>query len=303
MAEIYLVIDESGAKGFAQKSESFQGEVGVMGGYFVRANNIARVRCDFDKIRAEFASEVGGKTHLTDLGADRQQSARSAIFEYLREREMSLVYEGVYVQGLNETTKRANEISERAREGLTFNVRFANRPENERLLSILFESIFIKAAAYAIDHFGEDVTLHIILDRTDKVLLSEFRSRAREFLEVGKPKQHVQRGYDLERREVVTDVVTSHISGPAIDRTLNTLRNFAFDIACEDSGLTFAADVISNSIHHHLVTRATEGTLAKLNSRSAIGGYKLEHQIYGLANECESGSLNDTMYRYPNRKN
>ncbi|ONA10946.1 hypothetical protein AQ875_21455 [Burkholderia pseudomallei] len=212
---------------------------------------------------------------------------------------MSPIYEATYVQGLHDATKRLNEISTNALEARRSDVRISHRPENERLLSVMFQMIFGKAAAYAVDYFGKNVTLQIIMDRTDSGLLREFREKATEFLDAGKPKQRELTGYDVVRKAKVTETATIQVAGPDVDRALGDFRAFSYDISCEDSGLTFAADIISNSIRHHLSKKAGQGVPVDLNAKEAISGHKLEHLFYGLSDGRTFESLTDIMYRHP----
>lgn len=72
MTDVYLVLDESGAKGFAKNKESIAGESGVVAGYFVREKHVERVRRDLDILRDGFSVEPGKKIHLTDLDPEQQ---------------------------------------------------------------------------------------------------------------------------------------------------------------------------------------------------------------------------------------
>lgn len=73
------------------------------------------------------------------------------------------------------------------------------------------------------------------------------------------------------------------------------------DFACEDSGLTFAADVLVGSLRHHLMKKEKLDDPGKLNSKDAIAGHVLEHQMYGASDLPSEQSLLDTMYWHPKR--
>lgn len=300
MKTVYFIVDESGAKGFASNVEAEPGELGIAAGYFVRERLLGRVRDDFKATLAEVAGGHEGKSHVVDLMPDQQRSARQSVFHYLIERDMYCCYEAIYVQGLHAATVRANSIPPPDVKRPP-NVHYPEpRPDNPRLISEIFRSLLGKAMAYAVDTYGRQVTLKVIVDTTDERVLNEYREGAKELLDAFKPKTVRCYGWDSSSKQRIVHEAMIHTKVSASEvETLFSLVEI--DIACEDSGLTFAADVLVGSLRHHLMNKVKITGPGKLNSKDAIAGHVLEHQMYGASELPSEQSLLDIMYRHPGR--
>ena len=93
MAKVVFVLDESGAKGYSDNTESELGELGVMAGYLIPSDCLDSVRNDLEAIRSNFFTE--GKVHITDLIPHQQEELRNRIFTYFIQRNIKWVYEAV----------------------------------------------------------------------------------------------------------------------------------------------------------------------------------------------------------------
>ncbi|SEH42516.1 hypothetical protein SAMN05192544_1001428 [Paraburkholderia hospita] len=296
--ELYLVLDESLAKGRASKEESFDGEFGVIAGYFVRGNNIERTRQALESIRSGVSVSGKKKLHITDAAVSEQEHVRQNVFGCFDDRELSLIYEAVYVQGLHNDNKRTNESIQQVRDSRRSNISIPWRAENERLLSVAFDHVFGKAVAYAFDFFDPNVHLSVITDTLDEKILDEFRQRADNFLSLGEPKEIPIKAYDREKKEPIELTGRSSMTGD-IDKFTKRLRNVTYSIACENSSLTFAADVLVNSVGYQLTKNIEAKGRIDLNSRPAIVGHRLEHYFYGVTDETTMRNPSDTIYRHP----
>lgn len=300
MKTVYFIVDESGAKGFASNAEAELGEFGIAAGYFVRENLLSRVRDDFNAIRTKVAGGHKGKSHVVAFTPDQQKFARHSVFEYLLEREMYCCYEAIYVQGLHEATVRANSAP-RPNVKRPPNEHYADpRADNPRLITEIFQSLIGKAMAYAVDNYGREVALEVIVDTTDEGVLKEYREAVSEILNVFNPKTVRRVGWNsASKTKIVHEaVMRTSFSDPKVE---NLFSHVEFDIACEDSGLTFAADVLVGSLRHHLMNKVKSNGLGKLNSKDAIAGHVLEHQIFGASELPWEQSLLDAKYRHPKR--
>ncbi|OWQ83041.1 hypothetical protein CDN99_27465 [Roseateles aquatilis] len=222
------------------------------------------------------------------------------MFDYLLDRDMYCCYEAMYVQGLHESAARTNAIP-RPDIPRPPNVYYSEpRPENPRLISELFNSLFGKALAYAVDNFGREVTLKVIVDNTDEAVLDEYHAGAQRFLDVFKPKIIRRFGFDTASKKKIVHAaeMKTTVSEPQVEQVLSSAK---FDISCEDSGLTFAADILVGSLRHHLMNKVKDAGPGSLNSKGAIAGHVLAHQMYGASNLPSQQSLLDTMYRHPQR--
>ena len=80
--KLYFICDESGAKGYADKTEKYPGEVGVFAGYFLTEQNIEYICDDLDDIITEFKNKYPSliKFHVTDLEPKDQEAIRARVF-------------------------------------------------------------------------------------------------------------------------------------------------------------------------------------------------------------------------------
>lgn len=298
MQTVYFIVDESGAKGFASNVEAEPGEFGIAAGYFVRERLLRRVRDDFHAILVEVAGGHEGKSHVVALTPDQQRSARQLVFDYLVDRDMYCCYEALYVQGLHAATVRANSIPPPDVKRPPNEHYSQPRPENPRLISEIFSSLLGKAMAYAVATYGRDVTLKVIVDTTDASVLNEYREGAKQILNVFEPKTVSRVGWDSSSntRIVHEAKVRTKVSPPEVEKLFSLVE---LDIECEDSGLTFAADVLVGSLRHHLMSKVRVTGPGMLNSKDAIAGHMLAHQMYGASELPSEQSLLDTMYRHP----
>ncbi|HDR9053165.1 TPA: hypothetical protein QDB02_000862 [Burkholderia vietnamiensis] len=209
-----------------------------------------------------------------------------------------MIYEALYVQGLHNDNRRTNELMQKAREDRRSNVSIPWRPENERLLSVVFEHVFGKAVAYALDHFDSEINISVITDTLDEAILDEFRQRATNFLAMGEPKETKIKAYDRKKSEPLVLAGRFAMTGDSFTRRL---RNVTYSIAKEDSGLTFAADVLANSVGYQLTQNVKAKGKIDLNSRAAIAGHRLEHYFYGVTDGTGMRNPSDTIYRHPSQ--
>lgn len=293
-------MDESGAKGFASNKETELGEFGVAAGYFVQESQLQQVRGDFKAILEEVAGGHNGKSHVVDFSPDQQSLARLLVFNYLQDQNMACCYEAIYVQGLHETTSRENSTplpDVRRPE----NMRYPDlRPTNPRLISEVFNSLLVKALAYAIEKCGSEVTLKVIVDTTDSTILDEYRESVNQLLNLFEPQPVHCRGWDLSLQSSIVHFgeIRTTCSSPDME---NLLRRVEFDIACEDSELTFAADVLVGSVRHHLMNKVKVSGPGMLNSKDAIAGHVLASNMFGASELPSEQSFLDARYRHPER--
>lgn len=152
---VYLVCDESGAKGYDDKPEAGEAELGVMAGFMVPGGALPGVRVRLASVANEFTQAE--KLHITDLPADRQGELRSRIFAYLSAMSANapcLLYEAIHQQGFHEWGERVRNAAAKAKALRRSSVAIPAHESKELLHSELFTGLFSKAVVFAIDRFG-----------------------------------------------------------------------------------------------------------------------------------------------------
>ncbi|WP_155988714.1 hypothetical protein [Thioalkalivibrio sp. ALE17] len=298
METVLLVLDESGAKGYDNNKEQHQGEFGVMAGFALPESKAEAFVSGLSDIVQSFATD--GKLHITDLEPEAQETLRQRLFEYFSECRALWFYEAVYVQGFHEAHGRGKQLVEEALGARRSAVKLSSNPTKESLHGELFLGAFGSGLALTMDYIGSPVHLKVLTDRVDAPLLKKFEAQAGQLLNVGQPDRTEVTGFDTEKKEIVRGAIeTSVVSG---HDALGDFSGITYEIECDDNLLTLAADVLANSVHHHLKQIQDNTPGASLNSPEAIHGHPLQHLVYGAPAGAGSVNVADTIYRHPNSR-
>ena len=99
MIKAYLIIDESGAKGYSKNIEKKEGEFGVMVGYLVPFNALNDLRYQANQSFQEISDE--NKIHITDLTKSQMHKAREIVYTNFKHMKACWFYNAIYVNGFN----------------------------------------------------------------------------------------------------------------------------------------------------------------------------------------------------------
>jgi hypothetical protein len=296
MGQVVFVVDESGAKGYSDNMEMSPGEIGVMAGYFVSEADLVSVKSDLDMIRNAFL--IDGKVHIAELGLKQQELLRERVFAYFFEKKIPWVYEAIYVQGFFENAKFLNQLTKEAHELRSSNIQISWQERNELLHSELFLGLFGKSIEFCSEYTDERVLLNIITDVLDAGIMKKFKDSADALLHLGQETTRKVTGFDKETSKVVSGKVVTRTSLPA--DILRESSRISYTLACEDSSLTMAADVLVNSVNHYL-KKYSAMERGSLNVNKAIS----EHPLKALARFVFDGSkgkyFSDAVYMHPDQ--
>ena len=296
MRSVTFVVDESGAKGFSDNREAVVGELGVIAGLLIPTECVSQVEANISAMLSGLSST--GKIHITDLGPDAQQKVRESLFSYLLSVRAGWVYEAMYVEGLHSHQQLVSDMGAVAKTQRRSNIRLSG---NERLASLhqeLFLGAFGKGVAFCMDHLGNEVSIDVITDRVDGSVLKSFDEAAQRLLNVGGRKDTWVSGFDLDSKTVVRGFVTTEIS-VGVDQ-LGDFTGIKYNISESTSVLTLAADVVANSVHHHLKSLQAKKPGCALNTVDAIAGHPLANIVYGVTMGASAmPQVADTIFRHP----
>jgi hypothetical protein len=295
MKQIQFIIDESGAKGYSDNTEAVPGELGVMAGFLIPEEFVATVQAELGTISSKFRSQT--KLHVTDLVLQDQEALRSAIFDYFRVRGIPWVYEGIYVQGFHEHMQLVNGIATEAMGSRRSRIKLSYTQKAKLLHAELFVGAFGKGIAFAMDCVGNEFQLNIVTDRVDRELMKLFRTKADRLLNAEQPLSRKVTGFDPDTQKVVRgEIRTTLVSG---HEALGDLSGVNYSIRCADSSLTLAADVLANSVYHHLRTKQSGVVGTALNAEAAVMGHPLADLVYGAWNAPEGNYFSDALFMHP----
>ena len=278
--------------------ESTPGELGVIAGYFIPSNCLDFVKSELNAIRLSFFSD--GKVHITDLPPQQQGELRKIIFDYFIQKNIYWVYEAVYVQGYFENADFVRQLTKKAHESSKSNIKISQNEKNELLHAELFQGVFGKAAAFCLDHVGSQVKLDVITDRTDASIIKQFQMKADNFLSVEEEKNYEVSGFNKDTNQVVKGNISTSITS-GID-AFGDFSGISYFITCEDSPLTFAADVLVNSVNHHLKSLQAQNIGIALNVEASIADHPMSQLVYGMWKNSEVNCFSDAMFMHPTQK-
>lgn len=279
---LYLICDESGAKGGADVPEKSPGEVGIFAGYFLLGEQVDQVRHDLDAICAPFR-QADGKLHVAEMGA-AAQPFRERIFAYLLAHDIDCTYEAIHPQG--------------------FHVDFLGRGEGasaESLHSELFLGLFTKAIAYREDRGLTARPIKVLTDRIDKGVRRGFNRALADFLNVDAVEEEVTRFNQATRTVERLDVTWrfTHDLPDEWDISLIEADEYSIEVDLQNGSLTAAADVIAGSLRYLFEERRGARLGGLLGRHDSITGHPIEPLVYGLTSPGGYPPLGDTIFRHP----
>lgn len=279
MDHMVLVLDESGAKGYATNTEKYDGEVGVMAGYLYTEEEILDIERMFSQFTSLFTNGIDGKLHITDLNKADQKKLRDGIFFAIRKSRLKWFYKAIYSKGFHQS-----EFME-GRGG---------QQDKKRSLHLeLFQSMLIMSFCLAHSLGKNNLKLIVKTDNIDSGLLKGFKSVAEFvrhlFLQDEREIFRYVKIDDMYKKEIAYISVKSD-SAPKFD-------SIVIEIECDSSPLTVAADILANSVHYHLRERQKNSLGIYLNNKKTIEAHPLVDLAIVAKDENDILSLLDIANR------
>lgn len=266
---VYLIIDESGEKGYSTRISTDDNKFGTMVGYFLFDNQIEDIREILKKRFLTFSND--GKLHVTDLPKEEQKLLRKLALGFLRENGIRWIHMSIYNTGFKKFT------------------------DDESLLlhSELFNGIFIKAMAYIYDHTrSKNINLKVISDTLDKKTIKDFEKYV----------SLIKNLMSGQRKNITHLKKWSHSENKLIHYTRESTFDFGdnsflldelmIDITCEDSDLTLIADVLSNTTYYCLNQELKVNPKTNLDSIQSLKNHPLQNLVYGCYDHTKNDSIN-----------
>ena len=296
--KVFLICDESGAKGYANLSEKYPGEAGVFAGYFVQDNNFGNIDQQLRLLSGKYF--VNDKCHLRGLPNNKMEELRTDIFEFIRNNKITCIYEAIHVEGFKEEYLRIIQLKNKAKEAKKSNIKISNNLSPVLLHEELFQGLFSKSIAYFIDNFDKDKDiLEILVDSVDFPILKKFKKKANEVTDFS-PRTKKVTGWDTKDKKRVQGGIKTNTKFPDSYR-IRDFEEIQYDINISPDYLTLAADIIANSINYIFKNRASDDIGKPLNNRSSLKDHELFNFFCNLIDDekNEQAWMNDFMYMHP----
>ncbi|TQL81039.1 hypothetical protein [Delftia sp. HK171] len=262
MEKMILVIDESGAKGYAKTEEKYFGEIGVMAGFLYTEQEMLEIEGCLDIFLNPYKNDTNGKFHITDLASDAQMKLRDDIFHFIRKSKLQWFYHALYSQGFHQSEFGKNRGGE--------------NNSQASLHATLFKAMFCISAMMSELIGIKKLNLLVKTDNIDSGVIKKFHKSAEEIIDLLMRKErnifrHV-RGEDGKYEKKFSRVTTKTDAIP-------TFEEISLDIVCENSNLTILADILANSVYHHLDKAQKETPNIYLNNKETLKN----HPVIDLA--------------------
>lgn len=292
MNKLYLICDESGAKGFSDIDEQFEGEFGIFAGYFLTDKNYEKMKLEFQSIYEKYLTN-NGKLHITDLDSTSQETLRNDVFSLIANNNLIIVYEAISVRGYKLNSDMISQIRNENIDNLKDKFSFSKNIDVSRLHTDLFAGIFGKSIAFGLDNFGEkeQLNVEVITDKMDKKIKKEFEHKAQELI-APFPSSSKIKAFDKSAKKPLAKEIT--FNSPQLQN--DAISKVKFQIKVQDDALTLIADIIANSLYYFIKEEIVKNLSVNLNSNDAVVNYPLLKQIYGLSNEINVNFVSDIIF-------
>lgn len=281
MDKMVLVVDESGAKGYASTREKYEGEIGVMAGFLYPEKDIEDIKIVFDRIMCRYSVIGGGKFHITDLEKGAQESLREDVFFAFTKMKLRWFYTSVYAEGFHQS-----EFMEG---------RGGSKNKKESLHSVLFNQIFWLSLVMSASINKNNLFLSILTDNVDSGILKQFNKNAKDSCDLilGRERRIFKTVRNKESGEIKKHVAFSRVESDSLPE----FEDIKYDIKCEVSSLTIAADILANSVNYYLRENQKQEVGKFVNNKEAIKNHPLVDLALVAENSNDVLPIIDTIYR------
>lgn len=305
MSTVYIFCDESGAKGYSDRTESFPGEVGVFAGILVTAEMLPKIAPAFDAIAAKY-TPASGKLHIADLPPEQQGALRDDLFAAVRTADLPCFWYAIHVEGIHQFHKQVlarrkamKDGLRAARQGAAPRVRTGSPREEPKSLHVeLFSGLYSHVVAFLLEHNRKDMEVEVRTDQVDAPIVKQFRSVAHELLNTDTQILKVK-GFDTVTQEVVERELRINVQLPPELDFNPIVRSLSISTAAESVGLVLAADVLSNSLNYLFGQRTPEELYKPLNRPGAIARHALAEHLNAFVDWGSGDLVGDMLYAHP----
>lgn len=296
--DIYLICDESGAKGCSDISEAYPGETGVFAGYLVDQDQLPIIRDRMTTIAYKYFANAA-KYHIADLPNEKKEELRREVFEVIEQSNLTCIYEAIHVEGFKAEHDRIQEIKNDAKKSTRSGIRISSNVKKDSLHEVLFQGLFAKAIAHCIDTFSNVYKLIVLIDRLDGPVYKSIKGSANELTDFS-PSETKVTGWDPRSQQVVKGSIKMMMNIPE-SYGMSDIENAVFELNMDEknSPLMLGADILANSINYVFKSRVQEDIGKPLNNKSSVQAHQLFGQFYGLMDETDQAWTSDIIYMHP----
>lgn len=290
MTKVFCYIDDSG---FKSKSRSLtpnsDQKLAVFIGIIVPEGSDTLIRSVFDPGFQKFknATPAGTKLHLTDVFTSNDQNwknaaeeVRSSFFQLMRTHNIRLVYGAKRASTHRTHRDFLINLFDKFKKIRSSLIRIQEEHDSSTIEEIALEGLIWKLEAYAEELLIDQIIP--LMDQSDN--LDRYNAIIDKLTNITSTIVHKVKGWDpLNKKRVEGQIISKSNSFEGLKHIKN------IQVLGKEDCLIFLADVIANSLHHHLSENLNPND--KLHSQQSINGWDLESLVYG----CRDNWLDDSI--------
>ena len=301
---VILACDESGAKGYANLREQYDGEVGVFAGILISEEIEAEAQPEFQRIYNRYKPTTG-KLHIADLRPDQQQALRQDVYTAIRRLNLPCFWYAIHVEGLHDSYLKEKEFLEKVRqEALKADPqpqikRGSPRDEPRSLHEELFVGLYAHLIAFLEEQYQKEVSIEVRTDQIDSPIVKNFKELAKRLLDET-PDLKTVTGYDTVTECVVEGAIQITATLPPSQDIEVMVRSLKITPISDGDGYVLAADVLVNSLYHLFKNRDQSELYKPLNKPTAIRDHPIADHLASVFSDWGRDNLmGDKLFRHP----
>lgn len=303
--KIILACDESGAKGYADKDESFPGEVGVFAGILIPDECEKSATAKFQKIYDRYKPS-NGKLHITDIPDDQKESLREEVYRAIQALGLPCFWYAIHVAGLHAWYKSNQSILQGIKENLQAakgggepRVKGGSpRPDPASMHVELFSGLYGHLIAFLEERGRKELEIEVRSDLIDSPIVKKFEDVAERLLSED-PSLTNQTGFDTITKKVLSGGIRIETKFPPEMDIEVVVRSLCINPVADGDGHVLAADVLANSLNYLFKSRKCDELYSALNAPEAVAVHPLAEHLDAFMDWGTGDLLGDELYRHP----
>ena len=303
---VIFACDESGAKGYADKQETYPGEIGVFAGILVPQEIDAVAQPEFQTIYNRYKPSTG-KLHITDLSPDQQEGLRQDVYSAIRKLKLPCFWYAVHVEGFNNSyLKDKRHVEERKQAALEARleprIKLSKPGDKIPLMhEELFEGLYGRLIAFLEERKQKLVSIEVRMDQIDSPIVKNFEAVAKRLLSVD-PYLRPVKGWDTKTTQPVHGTIQSDVIYPSTMSIETTVSKLITNPIRDEDGYVLAADVLANSLNHLFKCREQSERYNTLNEPTAIEDHPIATHFDTFYDWGNGDLIGDRLYMHPKAK-
>ena len=302
---VILACDESGAKGYANQSETHPGEVGVFAGFMISREIDSIARSEFQKIYDHY-KQRRNKLHITDLPQFQQDSLRKDVYETIRKLDLPCFWYAIHVEGLYDWYQRQKDLESARSTASQLNPKSrikqgSPRENRPSMHEELFVGLYTNLVAFLAERNQTKVSIEVRTDQIDNPIVQNSETMAKRLF-APYPDVNIVPGWDTITEQKVKGSIKFIIENSSeieIDIKVEALN--IVPIRGGD-GYTLAADVLANSLYYLFKNRDASQLYKPLNKPVAIMKHPIADNLAAFYDWGGGDLIGDRLYSHPKNR-